>query len=304
VTDPPLLTNSEILDAVAERFDLTDEQARMLAAKTALVKLVTHIEHADQFVLKGGTLLHHAYGSPRVSVADVDYADGRPDKVANVESVKAALGGDHAELGFRLDVERGIWDDADGLVRGDEIPFVIPHLADGEDEIINISVAVRQGEVLDGIDVVNFRPVGLLDERMFETRAVTLPEAAAEKIVAWCIKGKPKHFHDLAFIAREEPTIDARHVADMVAEKFKVEREAPETRDEYAQRKLVRPHDLYRYWTPESRMNSLRKKWPNELGGAIILDLGELARQDESLADFNVVLDLVTSCFDATFDRL
>jgi hypothetical protein len=35
VTDPPLLTNSEILDAVAERFDLTDEQARMLDLVTS-----------------------------------------------------------------------------------------------------------------------------------------------------------------------------------------------------------------------------------------------------------------------------
>ena len=51
-------------------------------------------------------------------------------------------------------------------------------------------------------------------------------------------------------------------------------------------------------------MNGLRKKWPDELGSELILDLEEIERQSESLADFDVAFKLAIECFGGVFDRL
>jgi predicted nucleotidyltransferase component of viral defense system len=302
VTDPPeRLTDKDKLDELAQRFALTDTQARLLVAKTAVAKLVSMADADEQFVLKGGTLLHHVHGSPRVSLADIDYADGRDPKIATVESVKLVLRTEH-RLGFRVDVDGGHWITQSGLVSGSEIPVFLAGVHD-DGQPVNVSVAVRAGEVLEMV-IVEFVPSGLADERAFKVRAISLAEAAAEKIIAWCIKGKPKHFHDLAFIAREDPTIDHAHVAGMVAHKFAAEREAQETREEYTARNLVTPRDLERYWKPERRMNHLRAKWADELGTEIILDLDEQDRSQDSLADFDAAYRLATHCFDGVFDHL
>ena len=71
VPDP--LTDQEALDDAAASYQLTGEQAMQLAAKEGLVRALAEEEGAP-LVLKGGTLLSHVSGSPRVSIADVDYA--------------------------------------------------------------------------------------------------------------------------------------------------------------------------------------------------------------------------------------
>ena len=295
------LTSPEAIDDVVDRYAVTEAQAQLLVAKTAVAKLVATVADDDMFVLKGGTLLHHVHGSPRVSLADIDYADGRKEISADIAAVKNAISAEH-DLGFQLDVDAGAWNQKGGLISGEEIPVFLTIDASGGHPV-NISVAVRQGEVID-MEVVEFHPVGLLDGTVFRVQAVSLEEAAAEKIIAWCIKGKPKHFHDLAYIARRQPGVDHMRVAEMITVKFYAEKDAEETREEYAQRKLNEPADLGRYWSPESRMNSLRKKWPDELGSELILDLEEIERQSESLADFDVAFKLAIECFGGVFDRL
>lgn len=295
------LTSPEAINDVVERYAVTEAQAHLLVAKTAVAKLVARVADEQMFVLKGGTLLHHVHGSPRVSLADIDYADGRKEQSADIAAVKDAIRAEH-DLGFQLDVDAGAWNRKGGLISGEEIPVILTTDASG-DHPVNISVAVRQGEVID-MEVVEFHPVGLVDGTVFRVQAVSLEEAAAEKIIAWCIKGKPKHFHDLAYIARKQPGVEHTRVAEMITVKFHAEKEAEETREEYAQRKLNEPADLRRYWSRESRMNGLRKKWPNELGSELILDLKEIERQSESLANFDVAYKLATECFGGVFDRL
>lgn len=116
-------------------------------------------------------------------------------------------------------------------------------------------------------------------------------------------------------MSREQPLTSPEAIDDVVDRyavteaqahhvKFYAEKEAEETREEYAQRKLNEPADLRRYWSRESRMNGLRKKWPDELGSELILDLEEIERQSESLADFDVAFRLAIECFGGVFDRL
>lgn len=295
------VTSAKAIGDLTDRYPVTEAQAQLLVAKTAVAKLVSSVADEEMFVLKGGTLLHHVHDSPRASLADIDYGDGRKEKSADVETVKGAIGAEH-DFGFRLDVDAGKWEQKGGLVSGAEIPVFLTK-ADADGHPVNISVAVRAGEVLDG-EVVDFKPVGLTDGTVFSVHAVSLAEAAAEKIIAWCLKGKPKHFHDLAYIARKQPGIDHKHVAGMVMTKFYAEKDAEETKDEYIERSLTEPADLHKYWIGERRMTRLRSKWPDQLGTELILEHEEIERETDSLADFDTVYKLVTECFDGVFDQL
>lgn len=165
------LTSPEAIDDVVERYAVTEAQAHLLVAKTAVAKLVATVADDEMFVLKGGTLLHHVHGSPRVSLADIDYADGRKKVSADVAAVKDAIRAEH-DLGFQMDVDAGAWNQKGGLISGEEIPVFLTIDASGGHPV-NISVAVRQGEVID-MEVVEFHPVGLVDRTVFRVQAVSL----------------------------------------------------------------------------------------------------------------------------------
>ena len=68
-----LLTTEELLEEAQDSTDLTREQLLLMVAKSGLVRHLATGADAERFVLKGGTLLHHVYRSPRQSIRDADY---------------------------------------------------------------------------------------------------------------------------------------------------------------------------------------------------------------------------------------
>ena len=94
-----LLTTVEILKEAQDRTDLTREQLLLMVAKSGLVRHLATGRDAEHFVLKGGTLLHHVYRSPRQSIRDADYT----------YIGEAALSGPKLEDALRVDGKEGFY---------------------------------------------------------------------------------------------------------------------------------------------------------------------------------------------------
>jgi hypothetical protein len=76
-------------------------QLLLMVAKSAAIRHIA-TNHADKFVLKGGSLLTHVYGSPRQSIADADYYHLDAKTVTTVDLEHAFT---VADDGFVLDAE-------------------------------------------------------------------------------------------------------------------------------------------------------------------------------------------------------
>ena len=231
-------TSDQQLAELQDTYGLTLGQARALAAKTGVVRhLARDPKGSRRLALKGGTLLHGVYGSPRVSIADVDYADAAVGDNAETaiaeeapltpEEVAEAVTFD--EDGLKVKGIEGTWRESDELVVGESVPFeledVEPLDAGGRDEQpLNISVSVRKAEVVQGITVARFQAV-FIDEPEFEVSALALDEALVEKVISFSMKHFNKHYVDLAIAARDlQGLFDPEIVLSLFTSKLRAEK--------------------------------------------------------------------------------
>ena len=118
-------TTPERVRSYGRRAGLPPQQVMMLVARCALVKHLA-AEHGDRFVLKGGALLYHVYGTPRVSFVDTDYAEietrGAPDPI-DVERDIVFV--DRAN-GYSLKTSPdGRWDEQGYMVRAHNLTYTL-----------------------------------------------------------------------------------------------------------------------------------------------------------------------------------
>lgn len=105
-----VVTTDELLDAGEARTGLTRAQLVRMVGKSAAIRHIAGHEHRQQFVLKGGSLLTHVYGSPRQSIADADYVHLEPDTVKSPDLDDAFTvneGGFAMSAVFRYEYEKG-----------------------------------------------------------------------------------------------------------------------------------------------------------------------------------------------------
>lgn len=272
-------TTSARVTGYAREAGLQSRQVMMLVARCALVKHLAE-QYGDRFILKGGALLYHVYGTPRVSFLDTDYAEtetrGAPDPIDVERSIVFT---DRAS-GYSLQTTPdGQWTERGNMVRAQNLTFTIDGFEENWDARarVNISVSFRRSERLDPVNGdLFFDPDGLLtDNTAFKVSGLTLNEAAAEKILAWCLKEDlSKHFADLAILARDHPAaIDRGRVVQLVAEKFERERRVAETRGLYEG--LTNPADLVPRFLDEGRLERLRGAWSDSIGTRIWLRRNE-----------------------------
>lgn len=266
------LTTPELVAEYSRRTQLPTKQVMMLVARCALVRRLAE-EHFDRFILKGGALLYHVYGTQRVSYLDTDYADktkGAPD-LHEIEKT-IVFRADGYELST---TPRGRWQEKGYIIKGQSLKFSIDNFSNGRQAgtNTNISVSFRRSERLDmPKEELTFDSDGLLTTpARFKVNGLTLDEAAAEKILGWCLKQDlAKHLSDLALLARDHgDQIDRANVMNLVAEKFARERRDGETKALYDG--LTAPCDLNNVFLDSERLRSLHRSWEQSLGNQIWL---------------------------------
>jgi hypothetical protein len=198
VSEP--ITSDELLDGAEARTGLARAQILTMVAKSAAVRHVaTNVEGGDRFVLKGGTLLTHVYRSPRQSIADADYL--HLDGEIQTDQVEEAL--DFSEGDFTMAAEMR-YDDAKASFEGKGVfSFEDIRISRQRDRELRITVSIRQGERLDPPgEPLYYHDPTLLGDSVFAVEGLTINELSAEKLLGWCSKDLPKHFVDLAYVAR------------------------------------------------------------------------------------------------------
>jgi predicted nucleotidyltransferase component of viral defense system len=225
VSDP--ITTEELLDAGEERTGLLRGQLLLMVAKSAAIRHIA-INHGEKFVLKGGSLLTHVYGSPRQSIADADYYHLDADTVTTVDLEEAfTVAGD----GFELDAEFRYRDpsmfEGAAVFEIDQIDLSpAPQKKWRRGPELKVMISIRTGEWLDPHDQELYYHDPLLagDDR-FRVQGLSLDELAAEKLLGWCTKDLAKHFVDPAYLKREyDSRLDYAKIASLVARKFEAEK--------------------------------------------------------------------------------
>lgn len=268
---------------------LPARQVLLLLARCGLVRhLAEH--HFDRFVLKGGGLLYHVYGTNRVSFVDTDFADVQtavadPGDIQRLLTIRSR---DGFELSTTPD---GRWEEKGSILAGRRLAFTIADLrlvGGGGGGRVNVSVSFRRGErIVTPDEDLYFDSEGLLvDDEPFRVNGLVLDEVAAEKIIAWCVKPEHhKHFADLALLARDHPhELCPERVSELIVQKFTEERTAMESRMQYRALKLNVPADLNRYFLDAKRLRAMRAGWADQLGLSIWLRPEE-RRRPRSIAD-------------------
>lgn len=221
-----LVTTDELLDAGERRTSLGRAQlVRMVGKSAAIRHIARHPEHGNLFVLKGGSLLTHVYGSPRQSIADADYVHLEPDTVKSPELDEAftvADGGFAMSAVFRYEHDKGFKGKAVFQIEGVEIA---PR--DRKTRELNVTISIRRGEWLDpSAQRLVYSDQLLAGEATFDVQGLTIAELSAEKVLAWCSKDLSKHLVDVAYVEREHGSeLDYERVADLVTRKFAIERD-------------------------------------------------------------------------------
>lgn len=261
------LTTPELVAEYGRRTQLPAKQVMMLVARCALVRRLAE-EHFDRFILKGGALLYHVYGTQRVSFLDTDYADkakGAPDPHDIEKTI--VFRSDGYELST---TPRGRWQESGYIVKGQNLKFSIDDFRNGHQAgtNTNISVSFRRSERLETPkQELVFDSDGLLTApARFKVNGLTLDEAAAEKILGWCLKEDlAKHLSDLALLARDHGgEIDRANVMNLVAEKFAREKRDGETKALYES--FTAPSDLNHVFLDAEKLESLHRSWERRLG--------------------------------------
>jgi predicted nucleotidyltransferase component of viral defense system len=196
-----LVTTNELIELRIAETGLTKEQLLLVVAKSALVRHIVTGPDRDRFVLKGGTLLAHVYGSPRESVRDADYTYIDPELPTVPELVEMlAIDG---EQGFYLDPEAARWTTERDIYEAKQMPFSVERVTFerlGRGRVLDISMTVRSGECIDGPQPLVYTDAMLVAGPRFGVRRLTLEELAAEKLLGWASKDLAKHYIDLAYI--------------------------------------------------------------------------------------------------------
>ena len=188
------------------------------------------MRYSKKFVLKGGSLLTHVYGSPRQSIADADYVHLEPDLVKSPDLDDAFTVADGSftmsalfrpVLDFKTDAVKGFDGKATFEIDGIEL---VP--GDRRSRELKVTISIRPGEWLDQHDEeLTYHDQLLTGDAHFPIQGLSRNELAAEKLLAWCSKDLPKHFVDLAYLKREhENALDYEKIADLVRRKFAVEK--------------------------------------------------------------------------------
>ncbi len=250
-----------------------------IAAKSALIRYVATSSHREDFILKGGTLLHHVYHSPRFSIVDMDLTHREAQGATLSEGeLNQALSVDTAE--FAIDFSTVTWNKDNALWSADRVAYrlggaqISQYLPRSE---MSVTVSVREGEWLDPQDPVDYSDPLLTDPATFKVRGLTLEELAAEKILAWCSKHLVKHAIDLAYVARDHAPIDKDKVRSLVERKFRVEGSS----GRYKAAGINRLDDLVVAMISQAATRILRQDWDKT---DLLLPTSELKRAD-SLRD-------------------
>jgi predicted nucleotidyltransferase component of viral defense system len=224
MSDP--ITTDDLLDDGEERTGLTRAQLVRMVGKSAAIRYVArHNEHGPKFVLKGGSLLTHVYGSPRQSIADADYVHVEPDTVMTDE-VEAAFtgtdGGFTMRGSFRLEGQYAFKGTTTFEIEGIEL-----HTRDRTSREIDVTISIRQGEWLDPQDPVSYTDRLLAGDSTFNVQGLSVAELSAEKVLGWCSKDLAKHLVDIAYVEREYGTsLDYERVAELIRRKFTMEKDS------------------------------------------------------------------------------
>lgn len=218
------ITTPELLRGGVARTGLSLPVLVRIVAKSALIRHVAARRTGQDFVLKGGTLLHHVYASPRFSVKDADYTHIAPERV-DKQSLNAAL--TVAAPDFTVDFSTVEWS-LDNAIWSTDVGYTmglqdVPAGRDG----LKITVSVRFGEWLDKQKPVLYRDPLLAGQSSFMLNGLSLEELAAEKILAWCTKRLAKHAVDLAYLARDHSALDRNKALDLTRQKFVIESHMP-----------------------------------------------------------------------------
>jgi predicted nucleotidyltransferase component of viral defense system len=244
------ITNQDLLQRAQERTGLARNQLLLMVAKSAAVRHIAMGPHSEHFVLKGGTLLTHAYSSPRQSIQDADYLHRQAETVTGPE-LEQALIGDSRGIAF---------DPAFSFDAGQEqfhgtVEFTFEDIVIRRSKPLKVSVSVRPGEWLDPPRaLLDYHDPLLAEDSMFKIQGLSLNELAAEKLLGWCSKDLVKHLVDLAYIAREHPTvIDHDLVARLVTKKFAHEG----SRGRYRALGITRVTQLPGHFTNPQRLEDL-----------------------------------------------
>jgi hypothetical protein len=299
-------TTPELVRDYARSTGLTPAQVMQLVARCALVKHLAK-EYGNRFILKGGALLYHVYGTNRVSLLDTDYAEVETKGVPNPDELeREIIFSDPAGYSLKT-TPNGRWTERGNMVRANNLTFTLETFQPGREagSRVNISVSFRKSERRDiPKEQLTFKPDGLLtDSAPFPVSGLTLTEAAAEKILAWCLKEETvKHFGDLALLARDHQSqINRERAIELVAEKFESEKRAPETRGLYEG--LDSPADLIPLFLDKERLANLRATWTDGIGTRIWLRPDE-RRLPRSIIDVENVETLVRESWAEAIEQL
>lgn len=229
------ITTEELLDAGEARTGLLRGQLLLMVAKSAAIRHVATHEHADKFVLKGGSLLTHVYGSPRQSIADADYYHLDTETVTTTELEKAFTvdnDGFELEAEFRYRDQRMF--EGSAVFEIDEIDLSpAPMKSWQRRPELKVTISIRAGEWLDrhNNDLYYHDPL-LAGDGRFRVQGLSLEELGAEKVLAWCTKDLAKHFVDPTYLKREyDARLDYAKIASLVARKFNAEKGARRYRE-------------------------------------------------------------------------
>jgi len=153
---------------------------------------------------------------------------------------------------------------------------------------MSVSVSVQRGEWLDPQPRREYTDVLLATNATFLVNVLTLEELAAEKILGWCSKQMPKHAVDLAWIARDHPTLDGPKTRDLLEQKFAIEGKA----GRYHDIGIVSFDSLIAALAGDAALRELRRQFPRS---ELLLPNAELSRTTQSLCDVKTVVDLLKS---------
>lgn len=275
------LTSEEIISQTALKLGTIRENVLRIAARSIVIRELAR-RHGEDFVLKGGALLFHVYGSPRASFLDTDFAapSGNDYTVPDVEqAISVSIDG------FSLDAKEGTWSGDKEMLTGTSIPFSIDGFQEkNRENQLSVSFSLRNAEVIGEAKPRSYDALDYLaEDNVFDVHGLSIEELAAEKVLATVFKGDllPKHPFDLAVVARDHHPykFDDDEFLRILAEKFRLERDSV-LRHTYEDLGLKRPSDLRGVFLPENVRREIRKQWDSEFDRSIILTIEEQSRAD------------------------
>lgn len=298
------LTSDEILSNAAMTLGMTKENATRVAARCIIVRELARA-HRTEFVLKGGALLFHVYGSPRSSVLDTDFATPKGSDV-NVPEAADAL--TIAIDGFSMDAKSGRWSGDKDMLTGTDLPFSLSGVNVKElEKQLNVSFSVRSAEVIDGVATRPFNAsLFLAEDNVFDVSCLSLEELAAEKVLATIFKGDLllKHPFDVAVLGRDHFDLGFKkeRFLEVLAEKMRNER-AGVLRGNYDAFGIKKVADVPGAFLPDEVREDIRSQWDAAWNTSIILTIEEQSRQDH-LSEVDRVFAVIDDTFVPLLEQL